>query len=79
MIKNIMLKKEVSPKVFIVNRISDIDEIITLINQRVPVIVNFDNIERKYAHRLIDFISVYCYAKNGNHKKMDKMIYKFKI
>ena len=79
MIKNIMLKKEVSAKVFIMNKITDIDEVINIINQRVPVIVNFDNIDKKYAHRLIDFISGYCYAKNGVHKKMDKMIYKFKI
>ena len=79
MIKNIMLKKEIAPKVFIVNNINDIDEIIMLINQKIPVIVNFDNIGNKSAHRLIDFISGYCYAKNGSHQKMDKLIYKFKI
>lgn len=79
MIKNIMIKKENAPKVFIVKEVSDIDNVINVLNKRIPVIVNVAGLDIKTAHRLIDFISGYCYAKNGSHQKMDKLIYKFKI
>lgn len=79
MIKNIMIKKENAPKVFIVKEVSDIDNVINVLNKRIPVIVNVAGLDIKIAHRLIDFISGYCYAKNGSHQKMDKLIYKFKI
>ena len=79
MIKNIMIKKQNAPKVFIVKEVSDIDNVINVLNKRIPVIVNVAGLDIKTAHRLIDFISGYCYAKNGSHQKMDKLIYKFKI
>ena len=74
-----MIKKENAPKVFIVKEVSDIDNVINVLNKRIPVIVNVAGLDIKTAHRLIDFISGYCYAKNGSHQKMDKLIYKFKI
>ena len=79
MIKNIVEKPLLPPKVIIVSKVEDIDEIIKLLNDHIPLIVNVMNIGSRQAFRLIDFLSGYCYAKMGKYKKIDKMIYRFEI
>ena len=79
MTKNIVEKNLAPPKVIIVSKIEDIDEIIKLLNNHIPLIVNVMNFETRQAYRLIDFLSGYCYAKMGKYKKIDKMIYRFEI
>lgn len=81
MIKNIIEKdeKRIAPQVYIVNEFNDIDVIIENLNQGKPVIVNFANMKNRNGYRFIDFLSGYCFAKQGKIKKIDDMIYRFEI
>lgn len=79
--KNLMVKKsEIStPIVFILTSSNDIDLVIDRLRERKPVIVNFSSIGKREAYRVIDFLSGFCYAQNGNFKKIDDLIYRFEI
>ena len=79
MIENIIEKKTSPPKVIIIYKIEDVDEVILNLNKNIPLIVNVMNLDSRSAYRMIDFLSGYCYAKKGNYRKIDKMIYRFEL
>ena len=79
MIKDILLKKEVPPKVIIVKNVEQVDEIIKFLNNHVPLIVNVGKMDIRSGYRMIDFLTGYCFAKDGTYKKIDKLIYRFEI
>ena len=79
MIENIINKTTNPPKVIIVNKVEDVDDIIIELNNNGPLIINVMNLNKRLAYRMIDFLSGYCYAKKGKYRKIDKLIYRFEI
>lgn len=79
--KNILIKNVVvsAPKVIIINQIEDIDYAIEVLREKKPIIVNASNIAKREGMRIIDFLSGFCFAVNGNYKRIDDMIYRFEI
>lgn len=81
MIKNILCKEKekTTPHVIILKGFEDVDGALKLLNGNVPVIVNAAKLERRDGYRVIDFLSGYCYAKNGLFRRIDDMIYRFEL
>lgn len=79
--KNIIIKKneKVPPSVVIFKKKNDIDLVIEKLKDNKPVIVNLSSLNKADAHRIVEFLSGFCYAKNGNYKKIDELIYRFEI
>lgn len=79
--KNIIIPQQdrLSPKVIIVRTFNDVDNILLEIKKKQPVIINVGNLSRRDGFRIIDFLSGYCFALNGTHKKIDDLIYRFEI
>ncbi len=79
MSKNIIEKTKIPPKVIIVTTFEEVDNVINLLEQNIPVILNAAQMKERNGYRIIDFISGYCYARNGEYKKIDDRIYRFEI
>ena len=79
--KNILIKnnKLLTPQVIILKCFQDIDLVIDELTKNKPLIVNASNLVYQDGHRVIDFLSGYCFAKNGNIKKIDNLIYRIDI
>lgn len=78
--KNIVKKPEKNPPcVVILKTKNDIDLIIQKLKNNNIVIANFSSINKKDAHRIVEFVSGFCFAKNGNYRKIDELIYRFEI
>lgn len=79
--KNILIKnnKLLTPQVIILKCFQDIDLVIDELTKNKPLIVNASNLVCQDGQRVIDFLSGYCFAKNGNIKKIDNLIYRIDI
>ena len=79
--KNILIKnnKLLTPQVIILKFFQDIDLVIDELTKNKPLIVNASNLVYQDGQRVIDFLSGYCFAKNGNIKKIDNLIYRIDI
>ncbi len=66
-----------APTVIFVHDFKDVDKIITVLEIKKDVIVNTSNVDNISKIRIIDFLSGYIFAKNGNKEKYEKNIYLF--
>ena len=78
--KNIIKKIEKNPpSVVIFKKKNDIDLVINKLLDNRIVIANLSSINKKDAFRIVEFLCGYCFAKNGNYRKIDELIYRFEI
>ena len=70
-------KKSLPPSVIFIHSFKDINKVIMLLETKKDVIVNVSNLDRLSKIRVIDFLSGYIYAKNGNKEMYEKNIYLF--
>lgn len=78
--KNIINKNEKTPpSVVILKKRTDIDVVIEKLKTNRPVIVNMSSINSNDARRILEFLSGYCFAKDGSYKKIDELIYRFEV
>lgn len=79
--KNVTFKKSevTAPFVFILTKSKDIDLVVEKLREGKPVILNASSVGKREAYRVIDFLSGFCFAQNGNFKKIDDLIYRFEI
>jgi len=67
------------PYVMILKNIEDIDKILSLINKKKTLIINFSMLDKKDACHIVDFLNGYCYALNGFFNKIDGQIFKIHL
>lgn len=74
-------KKEaqITPRVFLIKEENNIFDCIKGIKENRQIIINISSIETRLRYRIVDFLSGYIYALNGNRVKLEDNIYMFSI
>ncbi len=75
------VKKEaqITPKVFLIKEENNIFDCIRGIKENRQIIINISSIDTHLRYRIVDFLSGYIYALNGNRVKLEDNIYMFSI
>ncbi len=75
------VKKEaqITPRVFLIKEENNIFDCIKGIKENRQIIINISSIETRLRYRIVDFLSGYIYALNGNRVKLEDNIYMFSI
>lgn len=70
---------QITPRVFLIKEENNIFDCIKGIKENRQIIINISSIETRLRYRIVDFLSGYIYALNGNRVKLEDNIYMFSI
>ena len=61
---------QITPRVFLIKEENNIFDCIKGIKENRQIIINISSIETRLRYRIVDFLSGYIYALNGNRVKL---------